>query len=112
MRAPEGESYVPAFPLGKPIVNFTITEVIKSNNSEYKVGQHLYGHTSFEEYVVLGAEQLKALKLIENKEGLPWSNVSLYFARPTICCEMRVQTGTAIAVVEARRSFLSYRTRR
>lgn len=77
MRSPEGESYVPAFEMGKPLVNFAIVEVLKSNNSGFSVGQKLYGHSNFEEYVTLGEQQLKGMKVIENKEGLPWSNVSL-----------------------------------
>ncbi|GAA6031878.1 hypothetical protein JCM8097_003315 [Rhodosporidiobolus ruineniae] len=73
MRPAEIESYVPAFELNKPIQNFGVGEVVKSNNSKFKEGQHLYGTFEFSHYVVVPKAQADSLRILENKEGLPWT---------------------------------------
>ncbi|ORY90230.1 NAD-P-binding protein [Leucosporidium creatinivorum] len=68
-----GESYVPAFDKGKPIQNFGVSKIVKSANSAFKEGAHIYGTQDFSEYIVLSGDQLKGYKVLENKENLPWS---------------------------------------
>ncbi|GAA6006453.1 hypothetical protein JCM10207_004939 [Rhodosporidiobolus poonsookiae] len=73
MREEGTESYVPAFKLGEPIVNFGVGKVVKSANEKYKEGQHLYGSFPFQHYAVVSKDQADSLRLLENKEGLPWT---------------------------------------
>ncbi|KAH7913966.1 alcohol dehydrogenase [Hygrophoropsis aurantiaca] len=71
MRDASIPSYVPAFDLGKPLVNFGVGRVLRSDNSAFKAGDHLYGYFPFEEYSV--QQDAKSYQIIENKENLPWS---------------------------------------
>ncbi|GAA5859569.1 hypothetical protein JCM8547_006145 [Rhodosporidiobolus lusitaniae] len=73
MRDASKESYVPAFDLGKPIQNFGVAEVVKSENEKVLKGAHLYGHFEFKEYSVLPKEQAEQYRVLNNKEGLPWT---------------------------------------
>jgi len=74
MRAPEKKSYSPPFELGKPLDNFFVGKVVKSDNANYKVGQLVYGFGGYEEYTVHSkaqAEKLRILTAQELKLGLP-----------------------------------------
>ncbi|KAH7913965.1 alcohol dehydrogenase [Hygrophoropsis aurantiaca] len=71
MRDASKPSYVPAFELGKPLVNFGVGRILRSENSAFKAGDHLYGYFPFEEYSV--QQDAKSYQIIENKENLPWS---------------------------------------
>lgn len=73
MRPVEVASYAPAFELNKPITNFGVSQVIKSNNPNYSKGQHVYGFHEFSEYSIFNEEAAKGLKILENKENLPWT---------------------------------------
>lgn len=75
MRSPEIKSYAAAYELGKPIQAYTIGEVLRSEHKDVKVGQHLYGFSTCAEYVVVDAASVARLRLIENKEGLPWTTL-------------------------------------
>ncbi|OJD18225.1 hypothetical protein AJ78_01725 [Emergomyces pasteurianus Ep9510] len=70
MRNPETKSYSPPFTLGKPIDSRSIAKVLKSNNSQYKPGDHVVGHLPVQDYVSLPAEALVAVKPLENPLGL------------------------------------------
>lgn len=59
--------------LGKPLSNFGVSEIIRSESSSFKVGDHLYGSHDFSEYQTFDAEALKEMRLIDNQESLPWT---------------------------------------
>ncbi|KII94949.1 hypothetical protein PLICRDRAFT_33778 [Plicaturopsis crispa FD-325 SS-3] len=71
MRAPEIKSYSPAFTLGEPLANYGVGVVLRSESSLLKKGDHVYGFFPFVEYFV--EKDASKLKLLENKEKLPWS---------------------------------------
>ncbi|OCH96220.1 NAD-P-binding protein [Obba rivulosa] len=71
MRDPSIASYAPPFYVGQPLNNFGVGKVLRSEDSMFKPGDHIYGMFPFQEYVV--AQDPKGYKLLENKEGLPWS---------------------------------------
>ncbi|KAH7080060.1 NADP-dependent leukotriene B4 12-hydroxydehydrogenase [Paraphoma chrysanthemicola] len=72
MRAPEAKSYSPPFVLGKPITNFSIVKVVKSNTDKYKQGDLLVTRapTPIEEYSVFDEKTLAAVQKIENPYNL------------------------------------------
>jgi len=43
MRAPEVKSYSPPFELDKPITNFAVSKVLKSNNPRFSEGEIITG---------------------------------------------------------------------
>ncbi|CAL1711894.1 unnamed protein product [Somion occarium] len=63
MRDPSVKSYSPPFPLGEPIANHAVGVVIRSENPSVK--------PAFQTYTIL--KDLTGLRILENKEGLPWS---------------------------------------
>ncbi|KAI8989081.1 NAD-P-binding protein [Trametes punicea] len=71
MRDPSKKSYSDPFTIGEPIYNFGIGIVVRSENSAFKPGDHLYGTFKFQHYVI--EHDPKQFKVIENKESLPWS---------------------------------------
>ncbi|KAH9903352.1 NAD-P-binding protein [Cubamyces lactineus] len=71
MRDPKIETYTPAFVVGEPLYNYGIGFVLRSENAAFKPGDHLYGVFKFQQYVVESDSQ--AFRVIENREGLPWS---------------------------------------
>ncbi|KAH9854530.1 NAD-P-binding protein [Lenzites betulinus] len=71
MRDASVKSYSPPFPLHEPITNFGVGVVLRSENPAIKVGQHIYGIFAFQQYFI--AAEPTHYKVIENKEGLPWS---------------------------------------
>ncbi|KAH9922751.1 uncharacterized protein B0H18DRAFT_1183469 [Fomitopsis serialis] len=74
MRDPSITSYTPAFDLGKPLDNFGVGLVVRSENPSVKVGQHLYGFYAFQEYSVFkDLSELRRARVLENREDLPWS---------------------------------------
>lgn len=42
MRAPEAKSYSPPFDLGKPLMNFGVSEVLRSDHADFKKGQRTF----------------------------------------------------------------------
>ncbi|BGP52798.1 hypothetical protein JCM8202_003878 [Rhodotorula sphaerocarpa] len=73
MRPQETESYVPAFKLHAPLENFAVVEVLRSENERFSKGQRLYGYAKFQTYSVIPKEQAESLRVVENKEKLPWT---------------------------------------
>ncbi|OSD00543.1 NAD-P-binding protein [Trametes coccinea BRFM310] len=70
MRDASQKSYSPAFELGKPLYNFGVGVVVRSENDAVKPGDHLYGIFKFQHYVIENdPSRFKVLK----EEGLPWS---------------------------------------
>lgn len=61
------------YSLGKPIVNFGVSKVVKSSNDKIKEGDHVYGSTPFSEYNVFDSKAASSLVTLENKEKLPWA---------------------------------------
>ncbi|EKM53341.1 uncharacterized protein PHACADRAFT_259646 [Phanerochaete carnosa HHB-10118-sp] len=71
MRDPKDYGFVPHFDMNQPIANFGVGVVVRSENKGVKVGDHLYGTFPFQEYFILPG--LEGSRILENKEGLPWS---------------------------------------
>ena len=74
MKAGGQKSYVDAFELGKPLTNFAVGKVVKSDNSKFQVGQHVYGFAGYEEYTVHGKNQVASLRILSDEQlklGLP-----------------------------------------
>jgi NADPH-dependent curcumin reductase CurA len=72
-------SPIPHFPLNQPITSDTMSVVIRSNNSDYKLGDLVSARSSlgkFEEYVHVTAEYAKQAYIVRNnakETGLPIS---------------------------------------
>lgn len=73
MREPHIPSYLPAFTLHKPLHNFAVARVLRSENADVKPGQHLYGWLDFAHYQIVGAEALKMTRVLPEGTGIPWS---------------------------------------
>lgn len=73
MRAPEpnSKSYSSAFEIGKPLVNFGVAVVLRSENDKFKVGDHVYGPILYQTYATY--KNTSFLRVLPNVEGLPWS---------------------------------------
>ncbi|EJF64325.1 NAD(P)-binding protein [Dichomitus squalens] len=71
MRSPENKSYVEPFKLGEPLANSGVGVVLRSEAPNVKPGDHLYGFYRFQQYDVI--TDVKSFRVLENKEGLPWS---------------------------------------
>ncbi|OCH84743.1 NAD-P-binding protein [Obba rivulosa] len=71
MRDQSIKSPIPPFHVGQPLNNYGVGKVLRSENSTFKPGDHIYGMLPFQEYFV--AQDPKRYKLLENKEGLSWS---------------------------------------
>ncbi|KAI0332231.1 NAD-P-binding protein [Cubamyces sp. BRFM 1775] len=71
MRDPSIKSYSAPFLVGEPLYNYGVGVVVRSENSAVKPGDHLYGVFKFQHYVI--EKEPSQFKVIENKEGLPWS---------------------------------------
>ena len=57
-RMNEGESYVPAFELGKPLGGRAVGEVVESNAKEFKTGDAVTSGLGWREYFVAPAKEL------------------------------------------------------
>ncbi|KAH7912127.1 NAD-P-binding protein [Hygrophoropsis aurantiaca] len=64
-------AHLPTYALGKPLDSYGIGVVIRSENPDIKVGDHLYGSCSFEEHFI--RNRASDYLVLENKENLPWS---------------------------------------
>ncbi|GLB38790.1 putative N-terminal domain of oxidoreductase [Lyophyllum shimeji] len=71
MRPPEIPSYVPAFKIGEPLESHGVGVVVRSDNQGLKVGDHLYGMLTHEEYTI--HRSFDGFRLLVNEERLPWS---------------------------------------
>ncbi|KAI8978617.1 hypothetical protein BDB01DRAFT_746414 [Pilobolus umbonatus] len=63
MRDANTKSYAPAFPLNQPMTGYTVTQVVKSNNSKFKEGDMVYGLTPFSEYCVIPEAYANSLEV-------------------------------------------------
>ncbi|KAI9841431.1 MAG: hypothetical protein M1837_000707 [Sclerophora amabilis] len=70
MRAPETKSYSASFRLGSPIDNSGVAKIVKSDTSEFKVGDVVVGMIPTEEYSVLNSELAAGLKHLDNPYNL------------------------------------------
>ena len=74
MRAPEQKSYSRPFELNKPLTNFSVAKIVKSDNVKYKVGQLVYGSSGYEEYTVHSKAEAEVFRILTEEElklGLP-----------------------------------------
>ena len=71
MQNPETKSYSPPFELNKPITNFSIMTVIKSDNPKFKAGDVVAGQRgNTEEYSVVGKDVAESSEVLENPYNL------------------------------------------
>lgn len=52
MNAGSGDNYLTAMALGAPVMSIVIGEIVKSNNSQFPVGQFILARTAWEEYSI------------------------------------------------------------
>ncbi|KDR83259.1 hypothetical protein GALMADRAFT_239127 [Galerina marginata CBS 339.88] len=71
MRDPSKKSYSTPFALGKPLVGFGVSVVVRSEHSQVKAGDHVYGFVEHRHYVI--KNDLEGLEVIKNPYNLPWS---------------------------------------
>ncbi|KAF7791938.1 hypothetical protein EIP86_002964 [Pleurotus ostreatoroseus] len=71
MRVPEIESHSAAFVIGEPLSNFGVGVVLRSETSEVKAGDHIYGVFPFQEYFTLS--DLAKTRVLTNEHNIPWS---------------------------------------
>ncbi|KDE08304.1 hypothetical protein MVLG_01567 [Microbotryum lychnidis-dioicae p1A1 Lamole] len=75
MRAADTSSYIPPFTPNAPLSGYAVGEVLRSESDNFKVGDAVYGMTEFSTYAVVPKQMLGYCKVIENKEGLPWTQL-------------------------------------
>ncbi|KAJ7814652.1 hypothetical protein B0H13DRAFT_2464216 [Mycena leptocephala] len=71
LRAPEIKSYMPAFPLGQPLMGGGIGVVLRSEVAGVEAGSHVWGLLLHQEYII--APSLGMLEVIERDPKLDWS---------------------------------------
>ncbi|KAF9464080.1 hypothetical protein BDZ94DRAFT_1217248 [Collybia nuda] len=71
MCSPETIAYPRPYLVGQPIIGLGIGVIVRSENADVKVGDHLYGFLTHEEYSVWS--NLDWLRVIKREHGLPWS---------------------------------------
>ncbi|KAJ7133358.1 hypothetical protein C8R44DRAFT_849477 [Mycena epipterygia] len=71
LRAAEIKSYMPAFPLGKPLVSGGIGVVIRSELAGVEAGSHVRGVLVHQEYMI--APSLSGMEIITRDPKLGWS---------------------------------------
>ena len=71
MRDPSVKSYMPAFKLGEPIEAHGVGRVLRSDNPDFKVGDHVVGVMPFEKYTVV--HDASDFMAVDNSENLNWS---------------------------------------
>jgi NADPH-dependent curcumin reductase CurA len=73
MRPPTIKSYFPAFELNKALQGHGVSEVIKSANEKFKVGDWVYGITGWEEYTHVPASFAQTFEVFNHikNSGLP-----------------------------------------
>ncbi|PPQ74017.1 hypothetical protein CVT26_006956 [Gymnopilus dilepis] len=67
----DGQSYVPSFVVGQPLNGYGVAVVIRSENSEVKVGDHVHGFIDHAQYSI--KQSFEGLEILENRFNLPWS---------------------------------------
>lgn len=64
-------SYAHGYTLGEPLDGHGLGKILRSENSAIKAGSYVFGFFPYVEYYV--EKDIKTLRVIENKEGLPLS---------------------------------------
>ncbi|KAK2747727.1 hypothetical protein FQN57_001756 [Myotisia sp. PD_48] len=70
MRPAQVKSYSPAYELGAAIPSRSIAKVLKSNTSKYSPGDIVVGMLPIQQFDSLSADQLEAIRILPNPEGL------------------------------------------
>jgi NADPH-dependent curcumin reductase CurA len=78
MRDPSIKSYTPPLNANDPIVNDTVSKVIKSDNPDYKEGEVVLGYLPIGEYARVSKEMMAGIRKINNPHNLDVS----YFIGP------------------------------
>ncbi|KAK0189999.1 hypothetical protein F5146DRAFT_647302 [Armillaria mellea] len=74
MRDPSIESYSPPFHIGQPLTNYGVGLVLRSENPNIKVGEHIAGVMNFQQYSVITDLKLSRVMVITKmEESIPWS---------------------------------------
>ncbi|KAG9227210.1 hypothetical protein PLEOSDRAFT_1113387 [Pleurotus ostreatus PC15] len=71
MRPASAKSYSPPYTIGEPLGNHGVGVVLRSENSSFKPGDHVWAYFPFQEYIV--QTDVTNVRVLENKENLPWS---------------------------------------
>ncbi|KAH7885192.1 hypothetical protein F5I97DRAFT_1344729 [Phlebopus sp. FC_14] len=71
MRHGDAASYAAAYELGKPIFGHGVCVVIRSENTAFNPGDHVYGMFTFEEYSVQSKPEV--FSKLAKEENVPWS---------------------------------------
>lgn len=76
MREPTPDSYTPPFTLGQPMDMHAMTQVIKSKNERFKVGDLVYGMSPSEEYSLVPEKFTNFLEVRNEAKdsGIPLTN--------------------------------------
>ncbi|TFK22720.1 alcohol dehydrogenase [Coprinopsis marcescibilis] len=72
MRAPEVDSYSPAFTLGESILGYGVGLVVRSEQPDVQAGTHLYGLLPFQSYNIIPSLD-HGFRIIDNKHNLSLS---------------------------------------
>ncbi|KAI5479949.1 zinc-binding alcohol dehydrogenase domain-containing protein [Pseudohyphozyma bogoriensis] len=78
MIAPSSGAYMEGFALGNPIANLGVAVVLRSENPDFKPGQHVVSYLQFKEYQILTGDDLKqsglqATHIIDDTIDIPLS---------------------------------------
>ncbi|SJL08755.1 related to reductase RED1 [Armillaria ostoyae] len=74
MRDPSIESYSPPFHIGQPLTSYGVGLVLRSENPDIKVGEHIAGLINFQQYSVITDLKLSRVMVItKTEESIPWS---------------------------------------
>jgi len=71
MNAPSKKTYSAPYVIGEPLSNHGVGVVVRSENADVKVGDHIYGFMLFQEYNIFS--DLKGLRKLPNEKNLPWT---------------------------------------
>ncbi|TCD60377.1 hypothetical protein EIP91_010258 [Steccherinum ochraceum] len=71
MRDPKEEKNFPLFKIGEPIDSHAVGRILRSENTKYKAGDHVYGRLPQEQYTILAKDA--DVTVIQNEENIPWS---------------------------------------
>lgn len=76
MRDPKLKSYNEPFELNKPLTTLAIGVVLRSDEPSIEPGQIYKGRFDASEYALIPGKMVKLLgRVVENKEGLPWTTL-------------------------------------
>ncbi|PIL25993.1 hypothetical protein GSI_11747 [Ganoderma sinense ZZ0214-1] len=70
---PKTPSSFPPFSIGQTLINHAVGLVLRSENLAIPKGSHVAGLFPFQEYAVLSGPVSPRVRVVENKENLPWS---------------------------------------